>query len=220
MISQIFCRDNEYLPPKTLWPCSWRSPTARRWYWAGSECFVFTNLQHKKEWKGHAVKWTKKWKMDTTVTLWKSAHNYQAPHIIGAKRKGWAGIKWQGWGKAIQPSHLWLNLTSHPRELEVTGNFSCLSNLNPLANKQTQTLAATISHLLSSLRWRSSSTTWGRFIGLFHLLCLLSLFALLVKLPLMLVMPAPSRLTHWITITTNASSWCTTRVSLTLGYLR
>ena len=64
----------------------------------------------------------------------------------GLASNGGVGVKLPAFTPSAKP-----NSTYH-EELEIAGNFSCFSNLNPLANKQTQTLAVTISHLLTSLK--------------------------------------------------------------------
>ena len=54
--------------------------------------------------------------------------------------------------------------------------------------------------------------------GLLCLLRLLSLFALVIKLVLMLVVPTPDQLFLWISFTINGSCCCATRLSLIQRY--
>ena len=140
---QIFCRDNEYLPPKTLWPCSWRHPTARRWYCAGSECLVFTDLQHKNESKGLDVKVNQKTKNEHKQQHFEqSAHNCQAPSCHRRKKEGAGWHQVEGIGKAIQPSHLWLNQTAQPQELEVTTELLQPFKPQPLSQQNNPALSS------------------------------------------------------------------------------
>ena len=77
-----------------------------------------------------------------------------------------------------------------------------------------------MNRLRTSLRRGSSSCRSLVVIlaGLFHFLYLLCLFALIIKLVLMLVVPTPDRLALLITITVNRSGIRVTWLTLTLGF--
>ena len=72
--------------------------------------------------KGRGGMWSdpKNEKWTQQATHWKSAHNCQAPSCHRRKKEGAGWHQVEGWGKAIQPSYIRINLTAQPQELEVT----------------------------------------------------------------------------------------------------
>ena len=107
----------------------------------------------------------------------------------------------------IQPSHLRFHQTSYPQELGVhTGIVPACQTTAPGVTDNSD-LRAPISHkLLHGFRGRNLGT-WGNVNSLLCQLSLSCLLLLLIKLPLLPIVPLPGRLTLGVSITLSGFGW-------------